>query len=148
MPQNVCGRSGGVSAFLAPGAAAEASLASRLGGALRAVGARLFGALGALLSLSGDTPQPRGFRHYGYSGQAGNFAGGLRPGSFATTASGTPLTGSQAQSLLALPSRGSVPDAYYNVTVGANVSVVGPSTVAPANGQPGGGTEYVRRQHQ
>lgn len=135
-PQNGCpSRPGGVGAFVAPGAAAaEAGLGSRIASALSAGAARFFGALGALLSLSGDTPQPRGFRHYGYKEQSGNFASGLRPGSFATTASGAPLTASQAQSLLALPSRGSVPNAYYNVTVAPNVPVLGPSTVAPANG--------------
>lgn len=104
--------------------------------------ARILGPIGAILSLSGDTPGPSRFRHYGYSDQAGLFANGLKRGSFATTASGAPLTGSQAQSLLALPSRGSVPDAYYNVTVSRNHPVIGPSIVTPANGQPGGGVEY------
>ena len=59
----------------------------------------------------------------------------------------TPGTGAPqtlySYDLLGLPSRGSVPNAYYNVTVAPNVPVVGPSTVAPANGQPGGGVEYV-----
>lgn len=61
---------------------------------------------------------------------------------FATTASGPPLTGAQAQSLLALPQRVTLPNAYYDVTVGPEVSVIGPNLVAPDNGQPGGGVEY------
>src|SRR5436190_6198206 len=73
---------------------------------------------------------------------AANFAGGLRPGSFATTASGTPMTGQQAQALLALPPRATVPDAYYPVSVDVLHPVEGPNPVTPANGQPGGGVEY------
>jgi RHS repeat-associated protein len=101
------------------------------------------GALLAPFALTGDTPQPRQFRHYGYKSQAANFSSGLRPGAYATTASGTPLTGQQAQSLLALPARTTLPNAYYKVTVSRSVPVIGPSIVKPANGQPGGGEEYI-----
>lgn len=92
--------------------------------------------------LSGDTPQYQYYRHYGYSDQAPLFAGGLNPGSFATSADGPPMTGVQAQQNLALP-RGT-PNAYYNVTVSPyeNVPVIGPMVVQPANEQPGGGVEY------
>jgi RHS repeat-associated protein len=97
----------------------------------------------AYILLHDSVAEPRIFRHYGYAADAPKFAGGLYPGSFATTANGPPLTGEQAQRLLALPPRASVPDSYYTVTVGPNTPVLGPSTVQPAYGQPGGGIEYT-----
>jgi RHS repeat-associated protein len=108
----------------------------------RAAVLRALGLLASILSLRGDTQQPSQFRHYGYAADAAKFTQGLLPGSYATTASGSPLTGQQAQSLLALPARPTVPNAYYNVTVGYDTPVIGPSRVKPANGQPGGGVEY------
>jgi RHS repeat-associated protein len=79
----------------------------------------------------GDT-----FTHYGFLADADSFSGGLRPGSFATTMSD--LTGSEAQSGLALPARANLPDAAYTVTPDPGTSIIGPSPAAPANGQPGG----------
>jgi len=101
--------------------------------------ASIVGILGSL--LGGSTPQPLRFRHYGFSKDAGSFAGGLRPGSFATTAAGPPMTGIQAQALLALP-HAQPPNAYYNVTVQIHIPVIGPNPVDPQFGQPGGGVQY------
>jgi RHS repeat-associated protein len=89
------------------------------------------GAADTSLTVAGDT-----FTHYGYLADADSYAGGLRPGSFATTES--TLTGSQAQSGLSLPPRASLPDAAYPVTPEPGTPIVGPSPAQPANGQPGG----------
>jgi len=100
----------------------------------------------SVLSLSGDTVQQDYYRHYGYAADAPNFAKGLLPGSFATTANGPPLTGLQAQQQLALPARSGLPNAYYNVTVPRGlVPVEGPTPVEPEpdyNNAPGGGIQY------
>jgi RHS repeat-associated protein len=101
--------------------------------------AKLAGAAAAAdeaVTAAGDT-----FTHYGYLADSDNFAGGLRPGSFATTESD--LTGSEAQSGLALPNRPALgpPDAAYPVAPEPGTPIVGPSTVRPAFGQPGGLTE-------
>jgi RHS repeat-associated protein len=80
------------------------------------------------------------FYHYGFLADEANFTGGLRPGAFATTDGG--LTGTEAQSTLALPSRiQGVPDGVYPVTPEPGTPVNGPSTVRAAFGQPGGGQE-------
>jgi RHS repeat-associated protein len=75
------------------------------------------------------------FTHYGYSEHAASFEGGLRPGSYATSASD--LSGSQAHSGLALP-HAAPPDAAYTVSPPEGTWIeVNPITRADF-GQPGG----------
>gem|GEM_PF-5121361 len=60
------------------------------------------------------TQEGDGFYHYGYQSQAGNFAGGLNPGSFATDIGS--YGGSEAQSGLALPNNPlGCPDCVYEI---------------------------------
>ena len=117
---------------------AQASLATQL--VLPAVAGMGVGALsGEAAAAPGEAAS---FFHYGYMADEANFAGGLRAGAFATTDGG--LTGSEAQSTLALPNRISgVPDAVYPVTPDSGTPVNGPTTVQPANGYPGGGQEVT-----
>jgi RHS repeat-associated protein len=86
-------------------------------------------------TAAGTTVESDVFFHYGYMADVDNFAGGLRPGSFATTEGN--LTGAEAQSGLALPHE-TVPNAAYPVTPTPGTPIVGPTPAAPANGQPGG----------
>jgi hypothetical protein len=79
------------------------------------------------------------FFHYGYAQQAGNFAGGLRPGGYATNIGG--LTGSEAQAGLALP-HATAPDAVYVVSPQPG-TLVRVNPVADAKfGQSGGLPEF------
>jgi hypothetical protein len=73
--------------------------------------------------------------HYGYSSQSASFAGGLWPGSYATTVFG--LTGSQAKTGLALPHE-APPNAVYVVKPAPCTPIVGPTPAEPKYGQPGG----------
>jgi hypothetical protein len=86
----------------------------------------------------------RTYRHYGYAEDASKFEGGLRPGGYATHSRGRPMTGASAQVRLALPHE-RPPNAYYKITVGPGVRVVGPGPVRPTAipSRQGGGTEYV-----
>jgi RHS repeat-associated protein len=77
--------------------------------------------------------------HYGYAEQAGNFAGGMNPGSYATN--NPNLTGFEAKNLLALP-HDTPPNAVYPVTPTAGTQMVGPNTVAAGPGGAGGGQEF------
>jgi hypothetical protein len=81
------------------------------------------------------------FKHFGNADDAAGFAGGLRPGSFATNSATTIRTGEQARGTLALP-HAQAPNAVYTVKPEFWRFVRGPSRVKPANGQPGGGWEY------
>lgn len=92
-------------------------------------------ALGEAEAASATTIAGETFTHYGFLADADSFTAGLRPGSFASTESG--LTGSEAQSGLALP-HASVPDAAYPVTPEPGTPINGPTPAQPANGQPGG----------
>jgi RHS repeat-associated protein len=99
--------------------------------------------IGLTSLLGGSTPQPKQYRHYGFAKDAPSFAGGLRPGAFATTAEGPPMTGLEAQALLALP-HSQPPDAYYDVTVQIHIPQIGPDKVEPTTSppRPGGGVQY------
>jgi len=82
------------------------------------------------------------FTHFGYAEDAANFANGLRKGSFAAGRATTIESGAEAVETLALPGRATPPNASYRVTPEWWRYVKGPTRVAPANGQPGGGWEY------
>ena len=82
------------------------------------------------------------FKHFGYAEDAARFANGLREGSFATNRATAIKSGAEAVEKLALPSRSAPPNATYRVTPEWWRYVKGPTRVAPANGQPGGGWEY------
>jgi len=132
-----------VAAVLSPGPAAlqpsnttqaQASIATQI--ALPAVAGMGVGALAGEAAAAPE--EAASFFHYGYMADEANFAGGLRAGGFATTDGG--LTGSEAQSTLALP-HATVPDAVYPVTPGSGTPMTGPTTVQPEFGQPGGGQQ-------
>jgi RHS repeat-associated protein len=76
------------------------------------------------------------FQHYGYAEQAGNFVGGLKPGGYATPVKG--LTGTQAQSGLALPGGRPPPNAVYTVTPKPGTPIHVNPVTQPAYGRPGG----------
>ncbi len=138
--QSCQGVGGPDSAFVA---APAAQSAPRVSNGLRARLMRSAGLYGAMLAGGARRIRPEEYWHYGYASDAGKFASGLRPGSFATIPTGTPMTGPQAQSLLALP-HPTPPDSYYKVTVFRELTpVIGPSPVAPDFGQPGGGVEFT-----
>ena len=84
------------------------------------------------------------YRHYGFARNGVSFASGLRPGGYATTAQGPPMTGLMAQDRLALP-HAEPPDAIYEIRVGFEVPVLGPFDVKPTYVPPraGGGIEYI-----
>lgn len=91
------------------------------------------------LSTYRSTTAGESFVHYGYAENAAGFAGGLRPGGYATTASG--LSGAEARAGLALP-HATPPNAVYQVTPSAGTSIrVNPIT-SPQFGQPGGLPEF------
>jgi len=91
------------------------------------------------LSTFRQTTAGESFLHYGYAEQAAGFAGGLRPGGFATTASG--LTGAEARAGLALP-RAVPPNAVYTVTPTPGTTIRGNPVTSPQFGQPGGLPEF------
>jgi hypothetical protein len=97
--------------------------------------------MGALLSLSGDTPCDRMFIHYGYASDVSKFAGGLNPNAYATQ--GPIMTGLEAQQLLALPHE-LPPNSYYRVVVPNDVAAIGPLPVQPTTVplRTGGGIEF------
>ncbi|MHB1381615.1 MAG: hypothetical protein ACYCXJ_05270 [Thermoleophilia bacterium] len=85
----------------------------------------------------------RSFRHYGYAEDAESFAGGMKPGSYATHAIGRPMHGKSAQQKLSLP-HADPPNAYYRVRIGPETNVTDRATV-PSTKTPlrtGGGIEY------
>ena len=83
---------------------------------------------------NGGTLPGATYFHYGYSAHAAGFAGGLWPGSYATTIFG--LTGSQAKKGLALPHE-APPDAVYVVKPAPCTPIIGPTPAEPKFGQPG-----------
>jgi hypothetical protein len=93
------------------------------------------GATSTELSTFRYTGAGETFQHYGYSEHAGNFANGIRPGGYGTTARG--LTGLQAQSGLALP-HATPPNAVYSVTTPQGILINVNPVARPAFGQPGG----------
>lgn len=98
---------------------------------------------GIVAQIGGDTPQQQVFRHYTNDANPADFANGLNPNSFATTADGPAMAAQQAQSSLSLEN---LPTVYYNVTIEAGaVPVDGSTTVDPIYDpfQPGGGTEFM-----
>jgi hypothetical protein len=117
----------------------------------RGIGGRILGGIRSVvnpilsaLTITGSTPQYTLYRHYGYAADAALFEGGLRPGSYATTADGVPMTGAVAQDRLALP-HAAPPDAYYNVHAPVGTPVIGPTIVQPTITPPrsGGGIEFI-----
>jgi hypothetical protein len=93
---------------------------------------------GTAVSTFRETTEGETFEHYGYSAEAGSFAGGMNSGSYATRTAG--LSGAEARSSLALP-RAAAPDAAYTVTPRPGTLVRVNPAVRPANGQAGGGSE-------
>lgn len=91
------------------------------------------------LSTFRQTTAGESFLHYGYAEQAAGFAGGLRSGGFATTASG--LSGVEARAGLSLP-RAVPPNAVYTVTPQPGTVIRVNPVTAPQFGQPGGLPEF------
>lgn len=91
------------------------------------------------LSTYRSTTAGESFVHYGYAENAAGFAGGLRPGGYATTASG--LSGAEARAGLALP-HATPPNAVYQVTPSAGTSIRVNPVTSPQFGQPGGLPEF------
>lgn len=127
-------------AFAAGGFAALAQPAFALDGLLSSagVGAAATGETANAISTFRYTQEGETFFHYGYDSQAENFAGGLRPGGYATDAGN--LSGEEAQSGLALP-HAEPPDAVYTVTPQPGTLTNVNPIVRPQFGQPGGLTE-------
>jgi RHS repeat-associated protein len=90
------------------------------------------------LSTFRFTSEGETFTHYGFTADSISFTGGLRPGAFAATEAG--LTGSEAQSGLALPHIGA-PDAAYTVSPSAGTPLFVNPVVERNFGQPGGLSE-------
>ncbi|WP_148223859.1 hypothetical protein [Spirochaeta thermophila] len=84
------------------------------------------------------------FRHYSRIEYAESILSGLWPGTYVTTAEGPPMTGKQAQQLLALPHE-EPPNCYYEVVLPEGYPVIGPHPVEPTEVPPrtGGGVEYI-----
>lgn len=91
------------------------------------------------LSTFRETTAGETFLHYGYSEHAAGFAGGLRPGGYATTAS--ELTGAEARAGLALP-HATPPNAAYTVSPAPGTLVRVNPVAAPKFGQIGGLPEF------
>jgi hypothetical protein len=77
--------------------------------------------------------------HYTDDANPADFEFGLKPYSFATTASGSVMDAQTAQATLALRT---TPTVYYEVDVTPATPVFGPTMVFPMYGQPGGGIQY------
>jgi hypothetical protein len=94
---------------------------------------------GTALSTFRYTQEGESFFHYGYRSQAENFAGGLRPGGYATDIGD--LSGAEAQSGLALP-HAAPPDAVYTVSPEPGTLVNVNPVARPQFGQAGGLPEF------
>ena len=130
-----CGSTSGAYMGPVPAPARAATARTAFGMGVRTA-ARLLAPLAILEALQPGARVDT-YRHYGYADQAALFAGGLNPGSYATSTHGPLFTGSQAQQFLALPVHrqgDSPPDSVYLVTVPrGNVPVVGPEPVGGAS---------------
>lgn len=91
------------------------------------------------LSTYRYTTAGESFVHYGYAEHAAGFAGGLRPGGYATTATG--LSGAEARAGLALP-HATPPNAVYQVTPSPGTSIRVNPIASPQFGQQGGLPEF------
>jgi RHS repeat-associated protein len=95
---------------------------------------------GMEISTYRQTTAGESFYHYGYSEQASGFQNGLRPGGYATSIGD--LSGSEAQSGLALPSRTTLPNSVYTVNPNSGTWIRANPVAEPLFGQPGGLPEY------
>lgn len=95
-----------------------------------------------LATATAVAPAVGTFRHFGYVDDAASFAGGLRPGSFATGRLTTIRTGSQAADELALSVTRPSPNASYVVKPEWWRFVRGPTRVGATPGRSGGGWEF------
>ena len=101
-----------------------------------AAGSRyLFAGGSKTVSAIRGTAEGETFYHYSYSRHAGSLAGGLRAGSYTTTAGG--MTGGAAKAGLSLP-HAVAPDALYVVTPKPGTLIQVNGATRPAFGQPGG----------
>lgn len=132
------GMSGAAPAATAGAAAGEgAAAASELAGPLAIIG--------MVLSLGGDTPKNKGITLRHYTDEAG-YAGIMHDGEIQPRNGFVWLTpdyyssAADAQAKLALSSR---PIGYFSVNSNNLILTGSPTTVQPANGQPGGGTEVT-----
>lgn len=118
---------------LAVGAALKgAAVAARAAPAIQ-------GSVSTALSTYRQTTAGETFLHYGYAENAAQFAGGLRPNGFATTASG--LSGAEAQTGLSLR-QVIPPNAVYTVTPSPGTLIRVNPVTARQFGQPGGLPEF------
>ena len=145
--RNVLEGLGKAAAGLAAAASSDASLRSV---GMEALHENMGANIGVAMALTGrgrtaeistfrETVAGETFSHYGYSEQAAGFAGGLRPGGFATTAGG--LTGVEARAGLSLP-HATAPNAVYIVSPTPGTLVCVNPVAASKFGQLGGLPEF------